>query len=160
MKENEIFMIHILFQSLTKTITQSIFQYAILQQQLRAQLNSQLLHATSFAIFDPIFNQRHFQRIHSCVWWATGLSFQRRPNTEVHWVEIRRWRRPQFLAPKPRKIVSAPSLGFVGGVRGIPVLLEGEIFIFEVLFHFRQGRGQNVINVHICVDFGTLVHKN
>ena len=68
--------------------------------------------------------------------------------------------RPQFLAPKPREIVSAPSLGFVGGVRGSTVLLEGEIFIFEVLIHITQGRGLNVIDVHICVDFGTLFHKN
>ena len=54
MKENEIFTIHILFQSLTKTITQSIFQYAILQQKLLVQFvlwNSQVMHATSSLLF-------------------------------------------------------------------------------------------------------------
>ena len=65
--------------------------------------------------FCPCFNQIHFQRFHSCVWWATDLSFQHGPNTEVHWVEIGWWRRPHFLAPKLQEIFSAPSLGFFGG---------------------------------------------
>ena len=110
--------------------------------------------------FGPIVNQRHFQRIHSCVWWATGLSFQHEPNTEVHWVEIGRWRRSQFLAPKLQEIVSAPTLGFVGGVRASTVLLKGEVLVFEVLFHITQDRGQNLIDVHLFVDFGTLFHKS
>ena len=53
-----------------------------------------------------------------------------------------------------------PSLGFVGGIRRSTVLLEWEISIFEVLFRIMQSRCQNVIDVHICVDFGILLHKN
>ena len=80
-----------------------------------------------------------------------------------HWSPLgwdRWWKRPQFLAPKPQKIVSEPSLGFVGGVRRSIVLFDGEIFIFEVLFHITQGRGLNVIEVYICVDYGTLFYQN
>ena len=107
--------------------------------------------------FGPSFNQRDFQRLHSCVWWVTGLSSKHGPDTEVHWVEIRRWRRPQLLAPKLQEIVFASSLGFIGGVSRNTVLLESKIINFEVLFHIIQGRGQNVINIHICVDLGTLL---
>ena len=110
--------------------------------------------------FGTHFNQRHFQRLHSCVWWATGLSFQHGPTTEVHWVEIGRRRRPQFLDKKPQEIVFAPSLAFVGSVRGSTALLEDETLVFKVLFHITHGRGQNVIEIHIFVDFGTLFHKN
>ena len=109
----------------------SIFRFAILQQQLLSQFvlwNSPLLHATSFAVF-----------------WTKLWQ-----NTEVQCVEIGRWRRPQFLDPKPQEIVSAPILGFVGRVRGSTALLEGEIFIFELLVHITQGRGQKIIDVQIC----------
>ena len=138
-----------------KTITQSIFQCAILHQQLLAQF----VLWNSTAARNIFCGQRFNQRLHSCVWWATCFSFQHGPNTEVHWVKIGQWRRPQFLAPKPRKIVSAPILGFVEVVRRSTALLDGELFIFEVLFHITQGRGQNAIDVLICVNFGTLFHK-
>ena len=61
---------------------------------------------------------------------------------------------------KTGEIVSAPFLGSVGGVRGSAVLLEGEFPIFEVLFHLTQNRGQNVIDVGICVHFCALFHQN
>ena len=44
-------------------------------------------------------------------------------------------------------------------MRGSTVLLEGEIVIFEVLIHITQGRDQNIIGVHIFVDYGSLFHK-
>ena len=70
--------------------------------------------------FGPRFNQRHFQRLHSRVWWATGISFQHGPNTEVHWVVIGRWRRPQFLAPKQQEIVLHQAWVSLEAWEGVP----------------------------------------
>ena len=73
------------------------------------------------------------------------------PTWTKHWSQLG-WDRAMKEATVPcsrtAENVSAPSLGFVGDVRGSTVLLEGEIFLFEVLFHITQGKGQNVIDVH------------
>ena len=131
-----------------KTITQSSFQYAILQQQLFAQFvlwNYQLLHAiSSIQYFGQSFNQAHFQRLSSCVRWATDLSFKHGPNTEVHWVEIRRWRRPQFLAPKPKDFLYT-KLGFYWRCERYNHPVDnGEIFIFEVFFVISSKAGAKI----------------
>ena len=84
--------------------------------------------------FDPSFNLRHFQRLHSCVWWKTGLSFQHGPNTKVHWVEIWRWRRPKFLALIPQKIVFAPSFGFLDVWEAAPSFWK-----LKSSYHARKG---------------------
>ena len=88
MKENESCTYLIL--KLHKKLTQFNFQYAIFQQQLLAQfviLNSQLLHATSSAIFlAQALTNKTLQKLYNCVRWETDLSFQNGPNTEVHWV--------------------------------------------------------------------------
>ena len=53
--------------------------------------------------------------------WGTGLSLQHGPYTKVHWIEIRWWGRPQFLAPKLGKIVLIPFLSLLGCVcEGVP----------------------------------------
>ena len=37
--------------------------------------------------------------------------------------------------------------------------MDDEIFIFELLFHITQSRGENIIDVDIFVDFGTLFYS-
>lgn len=91
--------------------------------------------------FDNSFNQWQ----NSCVLRETGARFQHGLKTELHWVEISWWWKPQFLVPKPEKIAFEPSLGFNRSVRGSYVLFEDEIN--EMFFYIRQGRSQNLIKV-------------
>ena len=161
-KENESCMLHMLFQTFTKQQHNLFFNMPSFSTNYSLKSSSETLNCWTQLLlryFGPSFNQMHFQRFHSCVWWETDPSFQHGLNVEAHWVEIGIWRRPQFLAPKPRIIFSTPSLGFVGGVRGITIMLESEISIFKCSFISRS-KGKNIIDVHICVDFGTLFHKN
>jgi len=157
MKENEICMLHILFQSLTN-LHNLLFNMPSFSSNYPYNSSSETLNCCRqlpLRYFDPSFKQRHFQRLYSCVWWATGLSSKHGPNTEVYWVEIGWWSRPQFFAAKPQEIVSAPpSMGWENVWEG------GEISIFEVLLHITLSRDQNVIDIHICIDFDTLFHKN
>ena len=107
--------------------------------------------------FGPSINQRHFQILHSCVWWATGFSFQNEPNTEV---EIKLWKRPQ---PLLQTVVNFPctKLGFCWRYEsGHRPVGWWNLHFWNALSYHKQSRGQNIIDVHICVDFGTLFHKN
>ena len=53
-----------------------------------------------------------------------------------------------------------PVLGFVCSVRGRTVLLECERVIFEMFLHFNMGWSQNIFNIRVCVQFGTLFNKD
>ena len=88
--------------------------------------------------FGPCFHQRWLQSINIIMRWGTGLSLQHGPHTEVHWIEIRWWGRPQFLAPKLGKIGLTPFLSLLGCVWGSAILLEGEFLIFEMFFSFHK----------------------
>ena len=107
--------------------------------------------------FGPCFHQRWLQSINIVMRWGTGLSLQHGPHTEVHWIEIRWWGRPQFLAPKLGKIGLTPFLSLLGRVWGSAILLEGEFSIFEMFFHFTKSTH---FDVHICIHLHILFHKN
>ena len=86
MKENENCMLPILFQSLTKQQHNFFFNMPSFSSNYLLNSSSETVNCCTQLLryFGLSFNQTHFQRLHSCVWWATVLSFQHEPNTEVH----------------------------------------------------------------------------
>ena len=67
---------------------------------------------------------------------------------------------PHFLALKIQKIGSAPHLSFSGCVRRSIVLLEREVFISKVFLLCLRCWDQNILNIHICIQFRALFDKN
>ena len=57
--------------------------------------------------FGPFSNQRPFQNLHTRVYNRTGLCLQKRPHTEVHGVQIWKWRR-SHMAPELREMTGTP----------------------------------------------------
>ena len=66
----------------------------------------------------------------------------------------------QLFPTESWKVTLTPILGFVCSVRGHTILLECERVIFEMFLHFNMGWSQNIPNVQVCIQFGTLFNKN
>lgn len=103
--------------------------------------------------FGLSFNKTPFQ---SCLPWATGHTFQHGSNTEVHWVEIGRWRMPQFLAGNCLWV----KLGFCMSWKRENRPVGWNIHFLKVFFHIMKGRVQSFIVVNILMDFRSLFLKN
>ena len=65
-----------------------------------------------------------------------------------------------IFPPESWKVTLTPVLGFVCSVRGCTVLLEWERVIFEMFLHFNMGWSQNILNIRVCVQFGTLFNED
>ena len=78
--------------------------------------------------------------------------FQQSPHRKMHWIQIRRCRRPHLLTPESWQITFAPVLSFSWGVAWCSILLKGETLIFGSVLHLiLKIRSQNIfIKLYLC----------
>ena len=108
--------------------------------------------------FSPIFNRRHFQRLHSCVWWATGLSFKHGPPLKS--IGLRSGDEGGHTALLRWKLCLHQDWILLDMWEGALSCRMVKSSFLKFSFISKQGRGQHIYDVHICFDFATLFHKN
>ena len=106
-----------------------------------------------FRDFGPFSLKGLFQSFRTIVSSSAGFPLQDGPHTEVQRVQVCRWRGPQFLLPKRRKVTHTPILRFVCRVRGSTVLVKDEWSILKAFLYLGMSRSQNINDVRVCVDF-------
>ena len=94
-----------------------------------------------------------FQSFFIIVSSSAGFPLQDESHTKVQRVQVRRWRGPQILLPKRKKVTLTPILRLVFRVRRRTILLKGEWPFLEVFLHLGMSRSQNIVDIRICVDF-------
>ncbi len=100
----------------------------------------------SFTVnFCTTFLQFFLKGSHTRVGYTADLLLQDRPYTKVHWIQIRRTRRPKPLVPERFKIVLASVLDQSGCMRTCSILLKCNAFICGCFLY------PSVTNKDICL---------